>query len=385
MTAEAPVEPARVNPVLARLRAYGGSGRIDGIDIARGLAVLGMFGAHVGVTENLDPLDPSTWIAIVHGRSSILFAVLAGVSIAIISGGQRVVEGRALVDARLRILVRAVVIFALGGLLEYFGTGVAVILPTYALLFVLAIPFLRWSPKRLFLLAGVVAIVSPAVNALVLGFVQGRDGVILDLLVSGVYPGLIWITFVLVGLGIGRLDLRARRVQLGLAGAGLVLGTVGYGIGAYVASIVPNGAGLVGRVDFSVLASIDAHSGSSFEVVGSTGFALAVIALALLGAAPLRWALFPLAAVGSMALSAYTVHILAIAALGSLFWQADDTALYAAFIVAALLGCSAWYVTLGRGPLEQALTTISTRAATAAPYAAGRLDGDTLQEENTRI
>ena len=75
----------------------------------------------------------------------------------------------------------------------------------------------------------------------------------------------------------------------------------------------------------------------------------------------------------------------AVAALGTLFWQTDDTALYAAFIVTALLGCSAWFVTLGRGPLEQALTTISTRAATAAPHAAGRLDGDTLQEENTRI
>lgn len=384
MSSGAPAELARVNPVLTRLRAYGTTGRIVGIDIARGLAVLGMFGAHVGVTEHLDPLDPSSWIALVHGRSSILFAVLAGVSIAIISGRTRVVAGRALVDARLRILVRAVVIFALGGLLEFLGTGVAVILPAYALLFVLAIPFLRWSPRRLFLLAGILSVVSPVLTALVVGFVRDGEGVILDLLVSGVYPGVIWITFVLVGLGIGRLDLDSRRVRLTVGGAGAALMLVGYGIGAIVASAVPSGADAATRlIDLTVLASIEAHSGSPFEVIGSTGFALAVIALSLLAAVPLRWLLFPVAAVGAMALTAYTLHIFAIAALGSQFWRTDDTLLFGAFVLAALLACSAWYATVGRGPLEQVLTTISTRAATAAPHTAGRLDGDTLQEENT--
>ena len=384
MSSGAPAELARVNPVLTRLRAYGTTGRIVGIDIARGLAVLGMFGAHVGVTEHLDPLDPSSWIALVHGRSSILFAVLAGVSIAIISGRTRVVAGRALVDARLRILVRAVVIFALGGLLEFLGTGVAVILPAYALLFVLAIPFLRWSPRRLFLLAGILSVVSPVLTALVVGFVRDGEGVILDLLVSGVYPGVIWITFVLVGLGIGRLDLDSRRVRLTVGGAGAALTLVGYGIGAIVASAVPSGADAATRlIDLTVLASIEAHSGSPFEVIGSTGFALAVIALSLLAAVPLRWLLFPVAAVGAMALTAYTLHIFAIAALGSQFWRTDDTLLFGAFVLAALLACSAWYATVGRGPLEQVLTTISTRAVTAAPHAAGRLDGDTLQEENT--
>ena len=59
-------------------RGVRSTARIVGVDIARGLAVLGMFGAHVGVQQSFDWLEPSTWSDVVNGRSSILFAVLAG-------------------------------------------------------------------------------------------------------------------------------------------------------------------------------------------------------------------------------------------------------------------------------------------------------------------
>ena len=49
----------------ARLRSYGAGQRIVGVDIARGLAVLGMFGAHVGVQQSFDWLEPSTWSDVV--------------------------------------------------------------------------------------------------------------------------------------------------------------------------------------------------------------------------------------------------------------------------------------------------------------------------------
>ena len=98
--------------------------RIVGIDVARGLAVLGMFGAHIGVTTPWDWTDPSTWLDVVNGRSSILFATLAGVSIAILSGRDHPVDGADLRAARIRILVRAAAIFLLGALLELLGTNV---------------------------------------------------------------------------------------------------------------------------------------------------------------------------------------------------------------------------------------------------------------------
>ncbi|BDZ43068.1 hypothetical protein GCM10025865_23670 [Paraoerskovia sediminicola] len=65
-------------------RVLGGPGRLVGLDVARGLAVLGMFAAHVGVVEGA---RGAGWLTIADGRSSILFAVVAGISIALVTGG----------------------------------------------------------------------------------------------------------------------------------------------------------------------------------------------------------------------------------------------------------------------------------------------------------
>jgi len=121
-------------------------GRVVGLDVARALAVFGMFGAHVGVVADDVGLSPATWSGVVNGRSSILFAVLAGISLALMSGRTVPVGGDDLVRARTRILVRAAWVFAIGGALEALGTEIDVILGVYALLFVFSLPFLQWRP-----------------------------------------------------------------------------------------------------------------------------------------------------------------------------------------------------------------------------------------------
>lgn len=374
---EAPAAPAR--SITGRLRAYGRPPRILGIDIARGLAVLGMFGAHIGVTVAWSWFEPSTWLDVVHGRSSILFALLAGVSIAIISGGLDPVGGRSLQGARVRILVRAGLIFAIGGLLEALGTRIAVILPVYALLFVATIPFLRWRPRSLFLLAAALAVVSPVIHVFLAPLpdtVLTREGAFPNLVFWGAYPGIIWIVFVLVGLGIGRLDLRAPRVQGIILGTGALLAAVAYGAGDLAWATVGRTFGDPGsqsslpdyasQLQFEALFTTEAHSGSTFEVVGSTGFALAVLGLCLLVANRLRWLLYPVAAVGAMALTAYTAHVVVLAALGDEAFEQQDNTLYLVFVVAALLGCALWTLLFGRGPLERLLTTTSRRVADLA-------------------
>lgn len=51
--------------------------RIAGLDVARGLAILGMVAAHVGDDASTDGVG-WPWLVATHGRSSALFAVLAG-------------------------------------------------------------------------------------------------------------------------------------------------------------------------------------------------------------------------------------------------------------------------------------------------------------------
>ena len=57
-----------------------------------------MLAAHLITIDPLVWTDPATWPGIVQGRSSILFATLAGVSIGIVTGGRTPLDGRADVD-----------------------------------------------------------------------------------------------------------------------------------------------------------------------------------------------------------------------------------------------------------------------------------------------
>lgn len=342
--------------------------------------MLGMFGAHLGAPDDLVLTDPATWGAVVHGRSSILFAVLAGVSIALLSGGRSRFEGddgaagaqAARSRARIRILVRALVIFLIGVGLSALETNIIVILEYYALMFVISLPFLRWGARSLFVLAGVWAVVSPVV-VLLLGTVAAaytgsEENLLVELLVSGGYPVIVWMSFLWFGMGIGRLDLGARSTAARLAGVGVLLALVGYGLGVLTtdpsAPLIRATYGLPGVIpepDWSILRGMEAHSGTTFEIVGSSGVAAAVIGAALLLARVLRPVLFPIESVGATALSTYSLHVVAYAVLFPDNEPTEWSWLW--FTITALALCSLWRLVLGRGPLERLLHLLSVRAA----------------------
>jgi uncharacterized membrane protein len=351
----------------------GGAGRrIGGLDVARGLAVVGMFGAHLGDTGELG-WDPATWRALVDGRSSILFATLAGVSIALLSGGRTPPSGHELARARTRVLVRAAWVFAIGGVLELLDTFVAIILGVYAALFVLAVPFLRRPPAQLLAAAGVVALAGPPLTLAVGRYAteQGEEGnAFAFLLFTGYYPAAVWLAFVLVGLAVGRLDLRAARVRVGLVAGGAAAAVLGYAGGRLsTRELAPGerlvgieaGFGAPGGWDPAWFAGAQPHSSTPFEVVGSGGVAVAVVGLCLVVADLLPRLTYPLASVGALALSVYTAQIVAIRVLDAQYGA--DWGLWARFTLTALLLASVWRWRLGRGPLERLLTWSSRRAA----------------------
>jgi uncharacterized membrane protein len=357
-------------------------GRIAGLDVARGLAVLGMFAAHLRLGGDLGPA-PSTWWGVANGRPSILFATLAGVSVALLSGWTRRPEGTDLARARLRIFVRALWVFAIGWFLDALDTFVAVILGVYAVLFLLVLPFLRWPVRRLLVLAALVAVAGPPL-LVVLG--QGltsagvADHPVAFLTVTGFYPALLWIAFVLVGLAVGRLDLGSPLVRRRLVIAGAAAVVVGYGGGWLTTTLLAGGRASAGpeagfgsspgEWRLSWLTGAEPHSGTTFEMVGSTGVAVLVIVGCLVLAETLPLLTAPVAAVGALALSVYTTHVVAL-------WVLTDVSpastrgftTWAWFAVAALLGAWPWRRAVGRGPLEWLLTWTSSRAAGVAPSA----------------
>lgn len=100
--------------------------RVTALDAARGLAVLGMISAHVLYVDAFEWGKISTWADLSNGRSSILFAVIAGVSLALMTGGAHAVTGEGMRSARLRLLGRGAAVFGLGLFLELLNTGIAV-------------------------------------------------------------------------------------------------------------------------------------------------------------------------------------------------------------------------------------------------------------------
>lgn len=336
-------------------RRLSARGRLGGVDLARGLAVIGMLAAHLLWIPEWSWDDPSTWVDIANGRSSILFAVLAGVSIALVTGGTHRISDAALRIARGRIAVRALLVWMLGLVLIATGVPVYVILPAYAILFLLALPLLRFRAGPLLAIAGVLAVVTPFVYAplAALPFWQTASGDLLDAVIGWHYPFVVWVSFIVAGLGIGRLDLRSLRVQGALLGAGVAAAVIGYGLDA--AQIAPAGA-------WQTVFTAAAHSSGVYEVLGSGGFAIAVLAACLLLCrTPLTWIVLPLRAVGSMPLTAYTAQLVvwAIWAAGTLESVGDlagfrDLQPFWPMTLGLLVGCTAWALTLGRGPLEWA-------------------------------
>lgn len=345
-----------------RARTLDDAGRLAGVDLARGLAVFGMFAAHLLVTPHFDAAQPATWVDLVNGRSSILFATLAGVSIALMSGarasaGSSPASGRTLVVARRRLVVRAVIIWGIGMLLNGTGVPVYVILPAYGILFLLAVPLLRLSASTLWVFAAVVGVGAPwllplADRVLVAAGPVGGD---LVLLLGWHYPFLLWAAFLIAGLAAARSDLRSLRTLVAL-----VVGGAACAIAAAAASTVidVDEDSFLGRV----LAD-GAHSGGVLEAVGSGGFALAVVGLCLLICrTPARIVLLPVRAVGSMPLTAYVGQIAAWAVWASFtLGDVGDLSGFRAlqpfwpFVAATLVFCTVWALLLGRGPLERAV------------------------------
>lgn len=368
--------------------------RVIGVDVARGLAMIGMFGAHLHVRRDVVVADPSSWIGLVHGRSAIGFALLAGVSFALVTGGPRPVGGQAIVDFRLRTFVRAVLLFALSGLLSMLGTPVAVILAAYAMLFILVLPALGWSVQRLWVTVGVLAVVGPVLTIAVQTFLLGA-GIpahgAWGLAFAHFYPVATWIVFPLAGLAVGRTDLRSLWTQLWLVAGGAVAAVVGYTAGhqatgmrerfglqpfdpflpsdpsdPFATEQLPPLTDVLGALPGAVahdLLTADPHSGTPFEILGSGGFVLAVLGLCLLatrGAG--RYVLAPVAAVGALSLTVYTAHLVVIRVFLEDIWATESLDWFAWFTVGALVAATALRLTFGKGPLERGIAAVARRA-----------------------
>lgn len=385
------------------LRDFGRPPRVMGIDVARGLAVIGMIGAHVGAqmrdefgeAVRFDWGASATWGDIVNGRSAILFAIIAGVSIAILSRRTDFRDPDQVRTLRLQMLGRGVTVFAIGTVLELLNTGAAIILSVYGALFVAAIPFLGLRRRAIVAWAIGLAILGPALLGVLSALSLDASGPGMELVLFGNYPLTEWLGLMLAGLAVGRSRPERASVALGLLVGGVLLATLGYWLGAvaetWLASVdwfsVSQGSwiatlsggdpesywGMVAATQpeetvMWAMLGVEPHSGGTPEIVGSGGFALAVLGLCLLLARPLRVPLIPVAALGSMPLTAYSAHIVVIlATVGTALEPQENNGLWLWMTVGLLVATTLWAVLRGKGPLEQLTGWASRLMAHPAP------------------
>ncbi|WP_406280936.1 DUF418 domain-containing protein [Embleya sp. NBC_00896] len=382
-------------------RARRGAGdkpaRIVGVDVARALAILGMFASHVGPNPYGGGVD--TLVQGVSGRASALFAFLAGLSLVLMSG-RTALRGwnRANAAVVTRVVIRGALLIPLGLWLDDLESGVLVILAFYGLYFLLVWPALWLRTRTLAIVAAASALVGPVLSFMlrksggtgdiryaVPGFSDwnGPGDLFETLFLTGSYPAITWLPFVLAGMAVGRLRLEDLRVQRAFVGIGTGLAVLGYG-GSWVVVNVFTGdrlareAGPVGVHDaaHSRIGSVsvsdpawltiaEGHTGTPFEIVGATGVALAILGLTLLACRPWlgRIVLDPLISVGAMALTVYTAHLWAIHKWFPLTPQSHTWSRLIGFFVSALLLSWIWRHTLRKGPMEAGLHLLSALPA----------------------
>jgi uncharacterized membrane protein YeiB len=381
--------------------------RLLGVDVARGIALFGIIAVHA-LVESTDDGAPATNYLVFGGRSAALFALLAGVALAFMTGRRRVPWGRDLGGAAAMIGARAAVLLVIGLSIGWTDPEIAaVILPYYAVMFLLAIPLLLLPTGALaaltVVLVGAVPVLSqwirPALpvptldNPHLVDVVTDPLGLLSELTVTGAYPAVTWLAYLAAGLVIGRARLSSLRTAWTLLGAGTAAALAAWGTSwwllgpaggyAHIAAATPPAQlatapsvadfvaaspdGITPTTTWWWLATIAPHSGTPLDLVQTIGSAAAVLGAALLLAGitapavarPLGYLLRPVSAAGSMTLTLYVASLLfmnspldGFGPLEGYLWQ----------IGAAVVIATAWRRAVGRGPLEAATSMVATAA-----------------------
>jgi uncharacterized membrane protein len=373
--------------------------RLAGIDAARGLALLAMMATHVLATFESNAQLTPTWIGLAFsGRASALFAVLAGVGLALSTGKQQPVEGSALWAARRGIALRALVVGAVGLSLGGLDVNIAVILVHYALLFLCVLPFVGLGVNRLIVLATAWILAAPALAYLLrpwllsagpplrLGHNPGWEDLATparllgDLFLTGYYPVLQWIAYLLVGLAIGRMALSKAATPFLLLAAGTAVAVFAKWLGTVLMEDLGGRQALEAQIGDPAyplesllqvnLAGVDQsgsvwwlatsapHAGTTLDLLHTSGVATAVIGVCLLLGRLGEWVeldlLLPLRGIGAMTLTLYTAHLCLMAALHDQplapGWTVEGV--YWAQAIGMLVIGGVFAALIWRGPLE---------------------------------
>ncbi|MFW6188733.1 MAG: heparan-alpha-glucosaminide N-acetyltransferase domain-containing protein, partial [Actinomycetota bacterium] len=371
--------------------------RLLGIDAARGLALIGLVSVHILPAVDPVTLSPTGQWTVFAGRSAALFALLAGVGLALSSGGRNPHRGRVLTADRVGLLVRAALVAALGlGINELMPDSVPAvgILVYYGVFFLLAVPFLGLSAPVLLAAALFFAVAGPVLvhlthdalpayaspNPTFIDLATTPGATAAQLLLTGTFPALPYLTYVLAGMALGRLDLADVQVQVLLLLAGIGLAVSAWLVywalilqsGGYDQLMVHTPELSEDRIDEIITWGPDPdlptttwwwllisgpHTNTPVALLHGLGTGAAALGFFLLLARLAGKWLLPLVAMGSMTLTLYSAHLLA---LTTEVHYDRPLPWFLVHLAVAVLFAVAWRRFLGQGPLERLVARVAS-------------------------
>lgn len=345
--------------------------RIIGYDFARALAVLGMFLVNFKLVMGASDAGAS-WlvglIGLVEGRAAATFVVLAGIGLSLFSARARQsgsVEEQT--HARNQLFKRAIFLFVFG--LAYSPIWPADILHFYGVYIAFAALVLYVPDRQLLAWAG--AFIAIFVGMfLVLNYESGWDwntldyvdfwtpiGLVRHMFFNGWHPAFPWAAFVLLGMWIGRQDIRNAQVQQRLliislitliiveASSIILISTLTPSFGFELASAF-FGRSMIPPMPFYIL------SGSATAVI--------TIVLSVMFTERFQHQVWiqPFTSTGQLALSLYVAHVLiGMGILEVLGWLDSQSLIVAviyslAFYIGSVVFSHLWRQRYKRGPVE---------------------------------
>lgn len=343
--------------------------RLEGIDIARALAIFGMVIVNFKIA--LSAISDNSWLSgfsgLIEGRASALFVLLAGVGISLLRARSDQEATEQTLKIRYMLLKRGALLLLTG--LLFTAVWPADILHFYGVYFAVAALLFNAGGRSILLAAMLFVAVFPLLLQ-VFDYDQGWnwqdysyqgfwtvDGMVRHLLFNGFHPVVPWTAFLLFGLWLGRLELRNRAVRWrGICCSAAVLllleGSL-WGLRQWLAADWP-AADIEALLTTTIIPPLPQYM---FSATASS-----VLILMLCLSIPRHWLqttpLKMLTATGRLSLTLYVAHVLLgmglLEALGLLQQQSLELALISAllFCLVGVLFSYCWLHRYRSGPLE---------------------------------
>lgn len=291
--------------------------RIVGLDIARSLAIIGMIIVHMA------SLVWSTKV-ILSGLPAAFFAVIAGITLMIIGRDYTV-------TTFMRLIARGCIITLLGLALLPLGGQIQIVLVAMGVTMIMV----SWVP----------ALGVPWKLALFVAATAGATIRYTPSTLPEIYPLLAWVTYFLGGMLLYEIYVRRHNVAVRWTSTGV--STVVATVGLYFRF----------KPDMPAWLRFTGHTGVLGEILLSVAASAVVLHICLLLGEHVATLTIPFAAMGTMSLSVYILHVLT-----AYYWQQHiaihNTVWAVAFILFFLVVCSVWKQFVGQGPAEKGVAKL---------------------------